>query len=129
MYTQSTLENNTPTKIRRTDSDSFGFYAATPSAPSKLQTRFMIEHLSSEPASSSAGSDLLYTNDDLTSVPNLLEDFKDVKRTLRIKENLTDSKLQEHDCPQLIEDEVLTGFNFLNSHELFDDQSDLLPAE
>ena len=80
MYTQSTLENNTPTKIRRTDSDSFGFYAATPSAPSKLQTRFMIEHLSSEPASSSAGSDLLYTNDDLTSVPNLFEDFKDVKR-------------------------------------------------
>jgi len=65
----------------------------------------------------------------LTSVPNLFEDFKDVKRTLRIKESLTESKLQEHDCPQLIEDEVLTGFNFLNSHELFDEQSDLLPAE
>ena len=45
MFTQSNLENNTPTKIRRTDSDSFGFYAQTPSAPSKLQTRFMIEHL------------------------------------------------------------------------------------
>ena len=84
---------NTPTKIRRTDTDSFGFYAQTPSAPSKLQTRSLMERLQLSSNSSSAVSatnDLFDIHDDMTSVPNLFEDFKDVKTTLRVKACHTD---------------------------------------
>ena len=84
---------NTPTKIRRTDTDSFGFYAQTLSAPSKLQTRSLMERLQLSSNSSSAVSatnDLFDIHDDMTSVPNLFEDFKDVKTTLRVKACHTD---------------------------------------
>ena len=77
----------------------------------------------------SATNDLFDIHDDLTSVPNLFEDFKEVKTTLRVKACHTDKKLHEHDYPQLIEDEASPADNFLHSSLLFDDKSDLLSSE
>ena len=109
MFTSSAFENTAMSGLR-TDAESFGFYAQTPSAPPKLQHELMIERL--QLSSTSAKSKEFDIDIDACSKENPLDD--DIKKALRLKpvKDNTDSRVHEHDHRFLIEDDDLSGWSF-----------------